>query len=158
MQGRKGQFRHRAQGALRKVREEPLPYAKILGLAAGDVITLSEETHAGFPYRALTRFQHAALLSMRELADLLLVPSRTLARRREQGRLRSDESDRLLRAARVFAKALALFEGDSAAAKQWLTTPKVALRGRAPFDLAKTDVGAREVETLVDRLEHGVFS
>jgi putative toxin-antitoxin system antitoxin component (TIGR02293 family) len=130
----------------------------MLDLTARDAITLSEEAHAGLSYRAVTRFQHAASLSLHELADLLFVPRRTLARRKAQGRLRSDESDRLIRAARVFARTLALFEGDAAAAKQWLTTPKVALRGRVPFDLARTDVGAREVEALADRLEHGVFS
>ncbi|HLC22074.1 MAG TPA: antitoxin Xre/MbcA/ParS toxin-binding domain-containing protein [Candidatus Methylomirabilis sp.] len=152
------ELKHRSKVALRRAEEEPLLYARILGLEARDTISLSEKTHAGFSYRTVIRFQNAASLSTRQIAEVLLVPLRTMARRREQGRLRPDESDRLLRATRVFAKALALFEGNREAAKQWLTTPKVALRGRTPFDLARTDVGAREVETLVDRVEHGVFS
>jgi uncharacterized protein (DUF2384 family) len=33
----------------------------------------------------------------------------------------------------------------------------MALGGRSPFDMARTEVGAREVERLLVRFEHGVF-
>ena len=59
---------------------------------------------------------------------------------------------------RVFGKALKLFEGNSQSAEKWLSSPKVALGGAVPAKLAKTESGAREVETLIGRLEHGVFS
>jgi putative toxin-antitoxin system antitoxin component (TIGR02293 family) len=72
--------------------------------------------------------------------------------------LQPDESDRLLRVSRVFARAIELFEGDDRAARHWLSTPQRALGGAVPLTLAKTKVGAREVERLVGRLEHGVFS
>ena len=58
---------------------------------------------------------------------------------------------------RVFRKTLALFEGDREAAAAWLATAQPALGGVVPIDLAKTDGGAREVETLIEQLEHGVF-
>jgi putative toxin-antitoxin system antitoxin component (TIGR02293 family) len=58
----------------------------------------------------------------------------------------------------LFGKTLELFEGDRDAATEWLTTAQPALGGSVPLDLAKSDVGAREVERLVGRLEHGVFS
>jgi putative toxin-antitoxin system antitoxin component (TIGR02293 family) len=64
----------------------------------------------------------------------------------------------LLRASRLFGRTLELFEGDRDAATEWLTTAQPALGGARPIDLANTDVGAREVETLIGRLEHGVFS
>ena len=67
-----------------------------------------------------------------------------------------EESDRLLRVSRVFGRALELFEGDRDAAATWLTSPQRALGGLVPFELAKTDVGAQEVERLVGRLEHGI--
>ena len=59
---------------------------------------------------------------------------------------------------RVFARAIELFEGDDRAARRWLSAPQRALGGAVPLTLAKTEVGAREVERLVGRLEHGVFS
>jgi putative toxin-antitoxin system antitoxin component (TIGR02293 family) len=64
----------------------------------------------------------------------------------------------LLRTVRVFGKALMLFDGDVDAARTWLSTPAPALGDRTPEDVAATDLGAREVESLIGRLEHGVFS
>ena len=63
-----------------------------------------------------------------------------------------------MRASRVFERAVDLFEGDAPAATRWLRTPQAGLGGRKPLELASTDVGAREVEDLIGRLEHGVFS
>ena len=59
---------------------------------------------------------------------------------------------------RFFDEALELFEGDAQAAERWLSSPKAALGGAVPSELAETGVGAREVEALIGRLEHGVFS
>jgi len=86
------------------------------------------------------------------------ISRRTLLRRKSEGRFSPDESDRLLRAARVVARALALFDGDRDAALEWLNEPQPALGGAVPLDMARTEIGAREVETLTYRLEHGVYS
>jgi putative toxin-antitoxin system antitoxin component (TIGR02293 family) len=51
-----------------------------------------------------------------------------------------------------------LFEGDREAAIEWLGAPRPALGGVTPFSLIASEVGGREVEALIDRLEHGVFS
>ena len=74
-----------------------------------------------------------------------------------KGQLDPEESDRLLRVSRVFAKTLDLFEGDAEAAKQWFHTPARALGGERPLDFARTDLGTKEVEALIDRLEQGVL-
>jgi putative toxin-antitoxin system antitoxin component (TIGR02293 family) len=64
----------------------------------------------------------------------------------------------LLRIARVFAKSLQLFDGDREAATLWLTDLNIALGRIAPLDYARTEVGASEVEALVDRIEYGIYS
>ena len=84
------------------------------------------------------------------------ISARRLARRKEAGRLEPDESDRLMRASRVIARAIELFEGDREAARTWLTTHLRALGDHTPLEFAKTDVGAIEVENLIGRLEHGI--
>lgn len=86
------------------------------------------------------------------------IPERTLARRRIAGRLGRDESERLLRLARVVASSIRLFEGDVDAAITWLKTPQKALSYNTPLSYARFEIGAREVEDLIGRLEHGVFS
>ena len=63
-----------------------------------------------------------------------------------------------MRVSRVFGMTLALFEGDVEAARAWFATPAPALGDRTPLDVSTTEIGAREVENLIGRLEHGVFT
>jgi len=133
-------------------------YVVLLGLDVFDTQQLLRAVKNGLPFRALERFQHNTGLGFDVLIDLVDIPRRTLARRKRDSRLAPDESDRLLRASRVFARALALFEGDREAATEWFTARQPALGGAVPIALAKTDLGAREVEALAGRLEHGIFS
>jgi putative toxin-antitoxin system antitoxin component (TIGR02293 family) len=120
--------------------------------------SMSEKINAGFSVTLLDKFAKASALPLETVVEIIRIPSRTLSRRRAQGRLHPDESERLLRLSTVFEKTLALFEGDKNAAVNWLRTPQPALGGMHPLDLAKTEIGAREVEDLIGRLEHGVFT
>jgi len=119
---------------------------------------LIREVMRGFSYRSLITFESNSGLSLQTLADIIGIPERTLARRKASGRLAPEESERLLRLSSIFEKAVELFEGDVSGAVNWLTTPKRALEGQTPLQYARTEVGAREVENLIGRLEHGVFS
>ena len=89
---------------------------------------------------------------------MVQISPRTLARRKDEGRLRPDESDRLVRVARIFGRAIDLFEGNAPAARQWLGKPNTALGGASPLEMVTSEVGAREIVGLIGRLEHGVFS
>jgi putative toxin-antitoxin system antitoxin component (TIGR02293 family) len=66
------------------------------------------------------------------------------------------ESDRLARIARLFERALELFDGNVDAAGTWLVTQQPALDDLAPVELAKTEVGTIEVEMLIGRIELGL--
>lgn len=133
-------------------------YVTLLGLKTYDALRLLREVEGGLSFSSLERFHRNTAFSMQQLIDLVQIRPRTLIRRKEEGKLHPDESDRLLRASRTFGRALALFEGDAEAARMWLETPQPALAGATPLSIAKTDVGAREVETLIGRLEHGIPS
>ncbi|MCB1230166.1 MAG: DUF2384 domain-containing protein [Verrucomicrobiae bacterium] len=91
------------------------------------------------------------------LAPLLGISRATLHRRRKSGHLESPESERIVRFARLMGRAVEVL-GDEPSAREWLRTPAVAFRGESPLSFADTEVGAREVEYLLGRLEHGVFS
>lgn len=133
-------------------------YARLLGLRTFDALELCKRIEAGFSFRAFERFAQVSGLTLEALAALVRITPRTLARRRHEGTLAAEESDRLLRAARVFARALALFEGDVEGARRWLAEPATALGGHTPLAMTVTEVGASEVEALIGRLEHGVFT
>ncbi len=72
-------------------------------------------------------------------------------------RLTPAESDRTVRIARVVDMSRVLMRGDLEKTRQWLTTPHDLLDGESPLQRASTETGARDVEQLVGRLQHGVF-
>ena len=134
------------------------PAVVLLGFHLSDPAEIIRRVEEGFSFQALERFQQNTRISTDDLAEVVAIKPRTLHRRRKEGRLEPDESDRLLRVARVFAKALDLFEGDAEAAKRWFFTPARALGGERPIAFARTDLGTQEVEAFIDRLEQGVLT
>lgn len=147
-------FRRGAEGG----RLSSYSYVTLLGLSVQDPIDISRRVAKGLAFETLERFQKNSGLSTSDLADAVEIKPRTLHRRKEQGRLEPEESDRLMRVSRIFGRALELFEGNAEGARLWLSTGQRALRGERPIVLAKTDLGAREVEALIGRLEHGVLA
>ena len=71
--------------------------------------------------------------------------------------LPADESDRLLRLKRIAAEAARVL-GSQESAARWLHAPNRAIRNQTPLSLLETDIGAQQVESLLGRIEHGVFS
>jgi putative toxin-antitoxin system antitoxin component (TIGR02293 family) len=129
-----------------------------LGLPHKNSADLIRAVKQGFPFRAIVDLAHASGVSLPDLASLSGISARTLARRQSTKRLSAEESERVLRFAMIFEKTAALFESDFAEARQWLRQPKKALAGQSPLEYATTELGAREVENLIGRIEHGVFS
>ena len=132
----------------------PYDFAALLGVRASNLNELLRAIARGIPYDAIDRLQRAIGV---DVAALIQVPPRTLRRRKQEGRFTPEESDRLVTAARVISKVLDLFHGNAHAARTWLTDPAIAFNGATPFDIARTETGAREVEDLVARIEYGVF-
>ena len=111
----------------------------------------------GIPAAAVESLLEAMQVSQSELARALGIPERTLARRKREGVLNSEESAKLLRLARVVARATEVFE-DAEPALHWLKSPNSALSGATPFSLLDTDIGAESVMDTLGRIEHGVFA
>lgn len=134
------------------------PATSALGLAGVALPRVIATLQAGLPFRRLEAFQRITAMPMDRLAALIGIPPRTLTRRKAGGRLGPDESERLYRIARLVDGAAALFGGDRTMAMQWLEAPARALAGHTPLQFARSEIGAREVEDLIGRLEHGVLS
>lgn len=129
-----------------------------VGLKSTGLQQVLNQIRTGLKFQALSRLQKQSGIGIQKLADVVRIPERTLARRKQEGRFRSDETERLLRFAFLFEKALACFSDDQDATRSWLERPNAALGDEAPLRLAETEFGARAVEDLIGRLEHGVFS
>jgi putative toxin-antitoxin system antitoxin component (TIGR02293 family) len=128
-----------------------------LGLPARTTQQLIGQLRDGLPFRALEVLSRESGIPVSEIAAVVGIPERTLARRKVAGKLSADESERLLRISRIFEDAVGLFAGDAAAAVAWLRKPRAALGGETPLGYSATELGAREVENLIGQLAHGVF-
>ena len=95
--------------------------------------------------------------SQDELFDLV-VPRRTLARRRQSGqRLSLEESDRAVRLGRITAMAERVF-ADQVKAQRWMRKPSPMLQGASPIEMLKTETGAQLVEQALHRIDYGMFA
>jgi putative toxin-antitoxin system antitoxin component (TIGR02293 family) len=113
----------------------------------------------GLPVAELDALRELLGVTMENLAARIGISIATLSRRRHSGeRLDPGHGDRVLRLARLFRLATELYDGDAQAARAWLQKPARALDGETPLDRAETEAGAREVENLIGRLEHGVYT
>lgn len=105
--------------------------------------------------QVLERFRRMLDISVDAAASLLGTSARTLARRQKEGHLQETESDRLYRIVRLFERAVDVF-GNEEDARIWMRRPQWGLGGAIPLEYARTDPGAREVESLLDRIDYGV--
>jgi putative toxin-antitoxin system antitoxin component (TIGR02293 family) len=129
-----------------------------VGMKTANTAQVIKAIKKGLPYDAVIKLQKESGFPVEQIAEVVQVPLRTLARRKKAGRLAPDESERLLRFGFIFDKTLELFDGDQAAAQHWLNSPAKSFGGETPLVMLQTEIGAREVDDLLGRLEHGVFS
>ena len=111
----------------------------------------------GIPFDALEAFVKTMGMPLTEVTKVLGLAARTLARRKHQRVLTLAESDRLYRLARIACMAIEVL-GSPEKATQWLERPNRALGGETPLSFLDTDIGARQVEAVLGRIAHGVFS
>lgn len=65
------------------------------------------------------------------------------------------ESEKTERLARVLAAAEYVWD-DRDQAREWMNKPHRELDGRTPLNVARTELGARRVEDLLDRIFFGL--
>src|SRR5512146_176133 len=113
---------------------------------------------AGLPAVVLKRV--GAFLGLRpaKVGSIVNINEKTLERRlKAHSRLKPDESERVARLMRIISLATLVLESEEHA-REWLKRPLRELGGRTPLQLAATEPGAREVERVLGRLEHGIFA
>jgi len=143
-------------------RSTALWYSTVLGNLSCNYVAAESATidsvrdilDRGLSRTAFDRLKQITDLSSDQLGKTVRIPQRTLSRRTK---FKPDESERILRVASAFQKALEVLGGVEAA-RRWFVAPKRALGGRTPLEFCDTEPGAQEVEQLLGRMEHGVFT
>lgn len=128
--------------------------AAILGRPIRSIGDLEKTISGGLPKRALRLTAERVYASAGEARRVMfrIVPEATFKRRT---RLSASESERTERLARVIAAAEFAWD-DREDAREWLTKPHPELGQRTPLESAMTELGARRVEDLLDRLFYGI--
>jgi putative toxin-antitoxin system antitoxin component (TIGR02293 family) len=117
---------------------------------------LVERIRIGLPFDEFHALHELLEIPEDELGRFLGMSPATLQRRKKSRQLNSAESERIVRFARLFGAALEVFETHEAA-RSWLKTPNPGTNQEPPLSYADTEFGAREVENLLGRIDHGVF-
>jgi putative toxin-antitoxin system antitoxin component (TIGR02293 family) len=136
---------------------EALGGRKVLKGRIATLDQLREAAKSGLPYASLEAVIVKLRLGREEATAVLHLPQRTIARRKKEQRLQADESDRVLRLARIGAQETATLGSEEKAAR-WLRRPNRALGNRTPLEFLDNDIGSRQVEEILARIEHGNIS
>lgn len=121
------------------------------------VASLDVAVREGLPFRSFVAVAEALDLAAAELAALIGVASRTLARRKQARTLSAIESDRLVGVARIASLAEETL-GSRERARRWLRSPIRALGGVSPLACLDTDPGRRQVEDVLYQIRYGMIS
>ena len=135
----------------------PGAIAGILGIQdeVRTVADLDSAVSRGLSKQSVVRVVSRIALNDREARSLRdqVVPSATW--KRTKGRLSHPASERTERLARVMATAEYVWD-DADQARQWMNRAHPELGGRTPLAVASTELGARSVEGLLDKLFYGL--
>lgn len=118
-------------------------------------MNLMHKIQEGLPTAFAESLIKRKTLSRQEL--FTFIPPRTWARRLKENRLNPEESERLVMIERLIDFATAVF-GDKEKAHLWLRTPNSSLENESPFDLIYNETGRRMIETILGRIQHGIYS
>jgi len=109
----------------------------------------------GLPYAALGHVQKHLQAPKELLAQVLGVSTRTLGRRREDGRFTTAESDRLVLLAEILGLAHGAFDGMEPA-RDWLSASHCMLDAESPLQYMDTIAGMQEVRRILYQIEYGM--
>lgn len=134
---------------------ETLGGRRLLGARIRSIGELNEAVQRGLPKQSIKEVAARIYVDagLQRLWIYSIVPEATFKRRRD--RLTAAESEKTERTARIVAQANRVW-GDQERAREFLTTPHPLLRGHKPIEEAVTDLGARQVEEILDAIEHGL--
>ncbi len=117
-------------------------------------LALARAVRDGLPYAALEHLIADGVIDDDEI-ETYFIPRRTLYARRHKATLSREQSDLVVRLARIQALADEVF-GRRDEARAWLREPNGALGGQPPLALLDTEEGGRLVEAVLGRISHGI--
>ena len=127
-----------------------------LGTRAESEQEIVDLVEGGLPTKVVNHLIERGL-TRKEVFEVI-IPLRTWKHRKSRRQpLSKGESERVVRAARILARAQAVW-GDQESALNWLRAPKKRFEGRSPLQMLSTETGGRLVEQMLVQIDEGMFA
>jgi len=120
-----------------------------------DLIALSNDGLTKASLEALIAF--LGIPRKQFVEELLGMSIKTIERKKSDDRLDRHTSSHIIEIAKVVEHAVAVFE-DEEKVRDWLATPNRALNNLCPLELFYMPTGLALVNTILGRIEEGVYS
>jgi putative toxin-antitoxin system antitoxin component (TIGR02293 family) len=130
---------------------------KVLESTANDITAAEKSILQGIAWAEAEHLGTLLGVPINRLAAILQIAPATMQRRKTAGRFPVDESERIIRFARIWFLACQAL-GGAAGARSWLFREQHGLSGRIPVDVARLEIGARSVESLLHRIDYGILA
>ncbi|MBS1821757.1 MAG: DUF2384 domain-containing protein [Acidobacteria bacterium] len=118
-------------------------------------LSLADRVEKGFPLRSIDELRDGGF-TPGEVYTLIL-PARTLKHRRQKKQnLSPEETDRVVRLRKITSLADRVF-GNHDRALGWLRRANSRLKGRAPLDMLRTEVGGNFIEEMLYQIDEGIY-
>jgi putative toxin-antitoxin system antitoxin component (TIGR02293 family) len=127
-------------------------------VAAGKKFQAMSDIESGLSVKIVDELGDLLELPPMAIRTITRISPSTFGRRQKAGFLSPEESDRVYRLQIVIERVIDFYEGNVEAARRWLNTPAPALGGVRPVSMLGNEAGVREVESLLNRLDQGVFT
>jgi putative toxin-antitoxin system antitoxin component (TIGR02293 family) len=130
--------------------------SEYIGVVPVSEFDLAVIVEAGLPTDKLNLLREKGL-TFSEVSEIVISP-RTLKHRKARGEtLSHEESDRLVRVARVVALAGEVF-GNHEKALLWLRSQDDRIGNRSPMSMLQTESGGRLVENMLWQIDENVYA
>jgi len=127
-----------------------------LSISAPSEFELAGIVEQGLPLDSVDRLKEKGL-TFSEIADVVISPRTLKHRKARDERLSNQETDRVVRVARMVSLADQVFRNHDKALA-WLRSPDDRLNQRTPFSLLHTESGGRAVEKMLWQIDEGVYA
>lgn len=129
---------------------------EMIGLPPQSEFDLARTTERGISPESLASLRERGL-TFSEISELIVSPRTLKHRRARKEPLSNEESDRVVRVARILSLAEDVFASREKALL-WLRTPDDRLEDRTPLKMLGTESGGRLVENMLWQVDEGIYS
>jgi putative toxin-antitoxin system antitoxin component (TIGR02293 family) len=128
----------------------------LIGISPKSDFELARMTEEGLPLGSIVSLKNHGL-TFTEISEIVISPRTLKHRKSRREQLSKEETDRVVRVARLVSMAEDVF-GSKKKALAWLRAKDDRLENRAPLQMLSTESGGRLIENMLWQIDEGAFS